>query len=80
MIATFKSGRIHQEIYGPFTKESKAREIRTRMTKVWSGCFSDRRQNPARGDNHIVQSIRFVTEVLPSFGWHIKSDDTITTD
>jgi hypothetical protein len=81
MIVTFKSGRTHAETYGPFTTPAKAREIRTRMEKVWSGCFSERRQsNLRRVDDQIVQSIRFITEILPSFGWHTKSDDTITAD
>lgn len=81
VIVTFRSGRTHQDIYGPFTKQSKARELRTRVADSWGFVWSPKRRNdPLRDPNTQVESIRYITEILPSFGWHVKTDDTITGD
>lgn len=81
VIVTFESGRVHTGTFGPFTRLSKAREIRTRMQRVWNGALDRRnRMNAARSPDSLVNNIRYVIEKSPSFGWFPQSDDTFTSN
>jgi len=83
IIVTFESGRIYSTTYGPFTKMSKAKEIRTRAGRFWIDRLAYQKKLLALGQlnkdpNFVVKSLRYVIEISPSFGWHSKSDDTYT--
>lgn len=81
IIVTFESGRTYTDILGPYTRMSKAREIKTRMGRVWNSTLSRRhRHNLPRDPDTLVSSIRYIIEMAPSFGWYPKSDDTYTAD
>lgn len=83
IVVTFDSGRIYSQTYGPFTKMSKAKEIRTRNTRFWFGRLAHQKKLVAKGlldkdPNFVVNNFRCIIEMAPSFGWYSKSDDTYT--
>jgi hypothetical protein len=81
ILITFRSGRIVRQTFGPFTKESKAKEIRTRMSRVWNPkIMQPARIRSTRSPDTVVESIRYIIEIVPGFGWYPKSDDTYTAD
>ncbi len=80
VIITFKSGRRTQEIFGPYTKESKTKEIQSRIHRTWAGFWDRDKRIPHANPDTVLLSIRYIREVLPSFGWYAKGGDTYTAD
>lgn len=71
VILTPETGEQIEHLYGPLTTLAKAREIETRLARVWNSLLT------STGPRKFV-SIRYVIEQSPVLGWHVASSNEYT--